>query len=44
LINGAETEDWALTTSTQATTAIDCEVHNDCDAVSDAIVVLHLQF
>ena len=35
LINGAEIEDWALTTSTQATKSIGCEVHNDCDAVSD---------
>jgi hypothetical protein len=25
-------------------TAIGCEVHNDCDAVPDDVVVLHLQY
>ena len=39
-----EIEDQALTTSTQATNAIGCEEHNNCEAVPDDVVVLHLQY
>lgn len=44
LIIAVEIEDQALITSTQATNAIGCEGHNDCHAVPDDVVVLHLQY